>query len=305
MGPEDRWSDVADTQSMSVSRQQPRSWQAGPRAAVAVLFLFPFFEYLRLHEIVPILDILKVQTVISVALLLIVIAETAKRGVRLSRQSVLLLGFLGLTVFAILPAMNQFRAYQFAYGLTLTLIANFAITHILRNKRDLRRFLSVLLGIHVYLAVKGIRGCSQTTFDPYGCASTGKVGGYISGDENDLALAMGKRVVAIPESCQGLRVSPGLRLLVGDDADRFATRAVELLGDPAQRQRLGAAGRDLVVQQYSCSAMGQQFEALLESVVHRGAGDRGWYGAGSGACAGGMVDSFAGASQSFRGRPRP
>ena len=174
-----------DVQVEAVSRPEPRLRQAAPRAAVAILCLYLLFEYLRLHEIVPILGKLKVQTATSAILLLIVLAEAAKGRVRLTRQSWLLLGFLALTVFTILPATNQFYAYRFTYGLTLTLIAYFAITYILRNHRDLKRFLSLLVGIHMFLAVKGLLGFARNKYDysiySYGFATTGNVGGVIPG----------------------------------------------------------------------------------------------------------------------------
>ena len=214
MVPESCRSDFADAGIGMTGRQQVRPSRAAPGVAITLLLLFLLFEYLRLHEIVPILGALKVQTATSAALLLIVIAETAKGSVRLARQSWLLLAFLGLTAFTILVAYNQFRAYQFAYGLTLTLIAYFVITHFLHNERDLKRFLAVLLGIHMYLAVKGIRGYSRATFDRYGYTSTGQVGGSFLGDENDVALAM---VVILPLAIYLFRQSRSLpgRILWG------------------------------------------------------------------------------------------
>lgn len=199
MGPEHRSSDLEDLQVTGVDQQSRCFGHPAPRAAVALLLTFLLFEYLRLHEIVPILGKLKVQTATSAILLLVVLAEAAKGRVRLTRQSWLLLGFLALTVFTILPATNQFYAYRYAYGLSLTLIAYFAITHILRNHRDLKRFLSLLVGIHMYLAVKGILGFARNKYDysvySYGYATTGNVGGSFLGDENDLALAM---IVILP-----------------------------------------------------------------------------------------------------------
>jgi len=168
--------------------------------AVALLLLHLLFEYLRIHQIWPILGILKVQTASSAALLLVVIVQMGKGGVRLTQQSWLLLGFLGLTFFTITTATNWFYAYQFAYTITLTLVSYFAITHILQNERDLKTFLSLLVGIHMYLALQGILGYSRTQFDyskdfSYGYTNTTGVGGYFLGDENDLALAM---IVVLP-----------------------------------------------------------------------------------------------------------
>jgi len=191
---EDRWSDLSDAQAGTTSRGQLQSWQAAPRAGVALLLVHLIFEYLRLHQILPIIGKLKVQTAVIAALLLIVIFEIAKGGVRLRRQSWLLLGFLALAVFTIIPAHNHGRAFQFAYGLALILIGYFAIVLFLRNQRDLKRFLLLLVGIHMYLAVKGILGYSQREFRYYGHwygkGSTGSVGGSFLGDPNDLALAM-------------------------------------------------------------------------------------------------------------------
>lgn len=161
-----------------------------PRAGMIMLLLFLLFEYLRLHAILPILGALQVQTVVTAALLLIVIAQTARGGVHLSRQSWLFLGFLGLAVFTIIAATNQFRAYQFAYGLSLTLIGFFAITHIVQNERDLRRFLSLLVSIHIYLATRVILGYNPAGFNPQGYATAFSAGSYFLGDENDVALAM-------------------------------------------------------------------------------------------------------------------
>ncbi len=191
---EANWPNFQDGQVAARSRKHSQSLRAVPRAALGLLLGYLIFEYLRLHQIWPILGKLKIQTAIFGALLLIVIFETAKGGVRFTRQSWLLLGFLSLAVFTILTAANNYYAYRFAYELTLILIGYFAITHILQNERDLRKFLSLLVGIHMYLAVKGILVYAQTEFDysvhSYGYASTGKVGGSFLGDENDIALAM-------------------------------------------------------------------------------------------------------------------
>ncbi|MGH7380652.1 MAG: O-antigen ligase family protein [Candidatus Methylomirabilales bacterium] len=144
-----------------------------------MLLCFLLFEYLRLHDVLPILKTMKVQTAVLAALVLIVIAEMGKGEVRLTRQGWLLLGFLGLASFTILTATNNYYAYEFAFELALMLIAYFAITHILRNERDVKSFLSLLVGIHVYIAVKVIIGYEGFT-----------AGSYFLGDENDVALAM-------------------------------------------------------------------------------------------------------------------
>jgi len=195
VGPERSWPIRVGAQVGTATGEGLRSVRRAPGFAVAILFLYPLFEYLRIHEIFPILGALNLQTAILAVLFAIIIIETAKGGVRRSQQTSFLLGFFGLTVFTIFTAINQYWAYQFAYGLALILIGYFAITHLLRNERDLKGFLSLLVGIHVYLSVKGIQGYGQTQFDQFGYASTGQVGGYFLSDENDLALAM---VIILP-----------------------------------------------------------------------------------------------------------
>lgn len=160
-----------------------------PRIAVGVLYLHLLFEYLRIHQIFPIIGDLKIQTATTAALILIVISQTGKGGVRLVRQSRLLLGFLGLTAFTILVATNNFYAYEFTYGMALVLAAYFAITHFLQNERDLDRFLSLLVGIHVYLAARVILNY-KPSFTTSGYLSQFSAGSDFLGDENDVALAM-------------------------------------------------------------------------------------------------------------------
>jgi len=174
---------------VNLSQQGFREGRAVPRVAMAVLLLHLIFEYLRIHDIFPIIGNLKIQTAVTAALILIVIAQTGKRGVRLVRQSWFLLGFLGLTVFTILVATNNYYAYVFAYGLTLTLVGYFAITHILQNERDLNRFLSVLVGIHIYLAARVILNY-KASFSTSGYLTGFTAGSNFLGDENDVALAM-------------------------------------------------------------------------------------------------------------------
>ena len=169
--------------------------KAVSRIAVAVLCLHLVFEYLRIHQIFPILDELKIQTAFFALLILVVIAHLGKGKVRLARQSRLLLGFLGLMVFTFPLATNWFYAYQFAYGVALILVGYFAITHILQNERDLKIFLVWLVGIHIYLAIKGILGYAEREFTESGYKSTGVVGGSFLGDENDVALAL---IVVLP-----------------------------------------------------------------------------------------------------------
>jgi sugar transferase (PEP-CTERM/EpsH1 system associated) len=60
------------------------------------------------------------------------------------------------------------------------------------------------------------------------------------------ALAMGKAVVASPQALEGLRVDPGVHLLVASTPAEWSDAVVHLLGSSEVRRRLGAAGRRFV-----------------------------------------------------------
>jgi len=182
-------SDFHASHEGAIGLPRSRLGRSVPRIAVGVLYLHLMFEYLRIHQIFPIIGNLQIQTVITAALIFLVISQTGKGGVRLVRQSRLLLGFLGLTAFTILVATNNFYAYQFTYGMTLTLAGYFAITHFLQNERDLKGFLSLLVGIHVYLAAR-VTLNYKPSFGRAGYLSDFSAGSDFLGDENDVALAM-------------------------------------------------------------------------------------------------------------------
>jgi len=168
---------------------------ATSRLPLTFLCLHLIFEYLRIHDIVPILGKIKIQTVFLALFVLVVARQLGTAKERLAPQSRLLLGFLVLAFVTFPLATNWYYAFYFAYSIALTLVGYFAIVYILGSERDLRTFLAWLVGIHIYLATTGIRGYSASQFDERGYASTGVVGGYFLGDENDVALALN---IALP-----------------------------------------------------------------------------------------------------------
>jgi len=83
------------------------------------------------------------------------------------------------------------------------------------------------------------------------------------------AWGMGMAVVATSVACAGLRYEEGRNLLVADDPDLFAGHVVTLLRDPSLRERLGAAGRELVLSQYGWDSAADQLNALYQQYIHR------------------------------------
>jgi glycosyltransferase involved in cell wall biosynthesis len=81
------------------------------------------------------------------------------------------------------------------------------------------------------------------------------------------ALAMAKPVVSTTVGAEGLDLEPGRHFVAADDPDAFAREVVALLRDPARRQALSQAGRDLVERCYAWPTVARQFEDLCEQVV--------------------------------------
>jgi O-antigen ligase len=150
---------------------------ATPRLALTFLCASLVFDYLRIHDIIPILGKLKIQTAFVVLLILVVARQIRVTRIRLAPQSRLLLGFLAVAFFTFPLATNWYYAYKFAYYIAVILVGHFAIVYILRSEHDLRTFLAWLVGIHIYLSLRYTgRG--------------GAGGGNFLGDENDFSLAL-------------------------------------------------------------------------------------------------------------------
>lgn len=71
------------------------------------------------------------------------------------------------------------------------------------------------------------------------------------------AFACGKAVVSTSVGCEGLEVTPGENILIGDSPDEFANQVINLLRDEKLREKLGANARKLVMEKYSWQKIGQ------------------------------------------------
>jgi len=72
------------------------------------------------------------------------------------------------------------------------------------------------------------------------------------------AFAMGKAVVAHPAACEGIDVTEGENVFLAENADAFADKIIELLGDSSKRSRVGLSARMLVEKNYSFVKIGQK-----------------------------------------------
>lgn len=77
------------------------------------------------------------------------------------------------------------------------------------------------------------------------------------------ALAFGVPVVATSVSNHGLAATPGEQLLIADTPADFAAAVIQLLREPALRQRLGQAGQRFIQEHYNLEAAISEWERAL------------------------------------------
>jgi glycosyltransferase involved in cell wall biosynthesis len=84
------------------------------------------------------------------------------------------------------------------------------------------------------------------------------------------AFAMGKAIVSTSIGCEGLDVEHGREIVVADAPQAFADEVLRLLADPGCAHELGAAGRQLVLDQYDWTAVGKGLARAYDDTVSRG-----------------------------------
>ena len=83
------------------------------------------------------------------------------------------------------------------------------------------------------------------------------------------ALAMTRPVVATTMGVEALEVSSGHELMIADTAEEFAAATLALLRNASARRRMGAAGRDLVLRQYTWEACAASYDAIYSQLAAR------------------------------------
>jgi glycosyltransferase involved in cell wall biosynthesis len=82
------------------------------------------------------------------------------------------------------------------------------------------------------------------------------------------AFSMSKAVVAHPAACEGLDVIDGSHVLFAENSDEFVKKIIQLIKNEELRLSLGAAARQLVVNNYSFHEIGKKLAGLYVS-LHR------------------------------------
>jgi glycosyltransferase involved in cell wall biosynthesis len=82
------------------------------------------------------------------------------------------------------------------------------------------------------------------------------------------AMALGTPVIATSKGAEGLAVHNGQDILIADTAPAFAEAIGQLFDDASLRNRLAAAGRTLVEQEYDWGALTHHLVDLIERVLN-------------------------------------
>ena len=88
------------------------------------------------------------------------------------------------------------------------------------------------------------------------------------------AMACGKAMVSTSVGCEGLEVQAGEHLEVADEPAAFARATIDLLNDPARRDRLGRSARALVERKYAWPLIGAKLIDAYEEAIAASDGSR-------------------------------
>lgn len=80
------------------------------------------------------------------------------------------------------------------------------------------------------------------------------------------ALALGTPVISTTKGAEGLALTPGADLLIGDGPDGFAAATLRLLGDANLRASLSRQGKETVTERYDWQGIGQKLRSFVDAV---------------------------------------
>ena len=81
------------------------------------------------------------------------------------------------------------------------------------------------------------------------------------------ALALGTPIVSTMIGAEGVHITDGVNMLMAEEPEEFAAQTVKILQSPELRERLAAAGRQLIEQRYNWEVLGDRIAALAGELV--------------------------------------
>ena len=82
------------------------------------------------------------------------------------------------------------------------------------------------------------------------------------------AMANGLPCVATPLAVRGMKIRPGVDVLIESAGERFAEATIRLLEDEGLRQRIGQAGFEYVSRSHTWSAMADRYESIYLELIN-------------------------------------
>lgn len=86
------------------------------------------------------------------------------------------------------------------------------------------------------------------------------------------AMTLHTPVVTTTKGAEGLEVTDGLSILIGDSPEEFADNVIKLLNDHELRQILTNTAYDLILEKYEWSVVMPRFISLVESTINNNSG---------------------------------
>jgi hypothetical protein len=75
-------------------------------------------------------------------------------------------------------------------------------------------------------------------------------------------------------SCEGIRVTDGETVLLGETVDELSAGAVRLLREGSLHHRMARSARNLVLQEHTWTKAAEQYETAYQAVISERRGER-------------------------------
>lgn len=154
------------------------------------IYLFFFYSYLRPYDFIPALRVLKLTMLIEIVTLVawLIKLATTKSNIKWSAFSWYYLGFIGVIGITVIIAVNNFYAYQAFLNMATLFVMFILAANIVDSSKRLNQIVWLLLIIHLYFALQGIKTFMTGAHLVGNQYTSGQVGSGYIGDENDFAL---------------------------------------------------------------------------------------------------------------------
>ena len=160
-----------------------------PYAGIIIYFLF---EYSRPYDMIPGLARLRIPmlTVLLTLVSFLLYNFRSSKTIKWSSFNWFYLAFLGVAAAMVPFAVNNRYAYDTFQGLAINFAIFIIATNTVNTVSRLKTLVWLLMGVHLFLALKGIGNYFSGAFVFQGMYTSGRVGSSFLGDENDFALAL-------------------------------------------------------------------------------------------------------------------